>query len=171
MTENLHADCVQSRQAGFVRCCLNSALHRTCRRSQRCTSRRTVHRTCRRCEHPSACSGRPACWQYDAFCRRCLHTASVLPDDRRSDSHRTVCRSRSLLPESVPFRMQSSFSDCWFPQHSWKILPHCGSPDSSCQKYPCSVTPISGIFRKTCCFSEISCFPIISYNSDFHNVT
>ena len=22
MTENLHADCVQSRQAGFVRCCL-----------------------------------------------------------------------------------------------------------------------------------------------------
>ena len=21
MTENLHADCVQSRQAGFVRCC------------------------------------------------------------------------------------------------------------------------------------------------------
>ena len=24
MTENLHADCVQSRQAGFVRCCLKS---------------------------------------------------------------------------------------------------------------------------------------------------
>ena len=24
MTENLHADCVQSRQAGFVRCCLYS---------------------------------------------------------------------------------------------------------------------------------------------------
>ncbi len=23
MTENLHADCVQSRQAGFVRSCLN----------------------------------------------------------------------------------------------------------------------------------------------------
>ena len=25
MTENLHADCVQSRQAGFVRCCLYSS--------------------------------------------------------------------------------------------------------------------------------------------------
>ena len=24
MAENLHADCVQSRQAGFVQCCLNS---------------------------------------------------------------------------------------------------------------------------------------------------
>ncbi|WP_455126385.1 hypothetical protein, partial [Ruminococcus sp.] len=28
MTENLHADCVQSRQAGFVRCCLKKTNHR-----------------------------------------------------------------------------------------------------------------------------------------------
>jgi hypothetical protein len=28
MTENLHADCVQSHQAGFVRCCLKETLHK-----------------------------------------------------------------------------------------------------------------------------------------------
>ena len=27
MTENLHADCVQSRQAGFVRCCPKKTVH------------------------------------------------------------------------------------------------------------------------------------------------
>ncbi|ERJ92234.1 hypothetical protein RUMCAL_02441 [Ruminococcus callidus ATCC 27760] len=27
MTENLHTDCVQSRQAGFVRCCPKETVH------------------------------------------------------------------------------------------------------------------------------------------------
>ena len=31
MTENLHADCVQSRQAGFVRCCLKVNIALCCR--------------------------------------------------------------------------------------------------------------------------------------------